>query len=82
MDRSRVTFYAQVRYGSKSSNIQYSDPLQAQSEKMNQMLKDHDRQVQEAVRRTRDKTKVSKVQLENPFFSGRWPFNTHTCYQE
>ena len=63
--------YAKVRYRSKSSNIHYSDPLQAQSEKMNQMLKDHDWQVQEAVRRMRDKTKVREVQLENPFFPGR-----------
>ncbi|KAI7733370.1 hypothetical protein M8C21_018622, partial [Ambrosia artemisiifolia] len=35
------------------------------------MLKDHDRQIQEAVRRARDKTKVRKVQMENTFFSGR-----------
>ncbi|GJX43350.1 probable serine/threonine-protein kinase [Tanacetum coccineum] len=58
-------------YGSKASKIHYSGPLQAPSGKMDQMLKDHDRHVQEAVRRARDKTKVRKVQAENSFFSGR-----------
>lgn len=48
---------------------------------MVQMLKHHDQQVQEAVRRARDKTKVRKVQAENSFFSGQCSFNTHTYYQ-
>ncbi|KAI3753751.1 hypothetical protein L2E82_25813 [Cichorium intybus] len=58
-------------YGSKGSKIHYSGPLLAPSGKVDQMLKDHDRQIQEAVRRARDKTKVRKVQGDNTFFSGR-----------
>ncbi|XP_024965364.1 probable serine/threonine-protein kinase At1g54610 isoform X2 [Cynara cardunculus var. scolymus] len=58
-------------YGSKGSKIHYSGPLLAPAGKMDQMLKDHDRQIQDAVRRARDKTKVRKVQAENTFFSGR-----------
>ncbi|KAI3809926.1 hypothetical protein L1987_19529 [Smallanthus sonchifolius] len=60
-----------IGYGSKGSKIHYSGPLLAPSGKVDQMLKDHDRQIQEAVRRARDKTKVRKVQVENTFFSGR-----------
>ncbi|KAK9048329.1 hypothetical protein SSX86_032708 [Deinandra increscens subsp. villosa] len=60
-----------IGYGSKGSKIHYSGPLLAPSGKVDQMLKDHDRQIQEAVRRARDKTKVRKVQMENSFFSGR-----------
>ncbi|KAI7751463.1 hypothetical protein M8C21_017681 [Ambrosia artemisiifolia] len=60
-----------IGYGSKGSKIHYSGPLLAPSGKVDQMLKDHDRQIQEAVRRARDKTKVRKVQMENTFFSGR-----------
>ncbi|KVI10465.1 Protein kinase, ATP binding site-containing protein [Cynara cardunculus var. scolymus] len=52
-------------------SIHYSGPLLAPAGKMDQMLKDHDRQIQDAVRRARDKTKVRKVQAENTFFSGR-----------
>ncbi|XP_071725891.1 probable serine/threonine-protein kinase At1g54610 [Rutidosis leptorrhynchoides] len=59
-------------YGSKGSKIHYSGPLLAPSGKVDQLLKDHDRQIQEAVRRARDKTKVRKVQVDNnTFFSGR-----------
>lgn len=61
----------QLGYGSKGSKIHYSGPLLAPSGKVDQMLKDHDRQIQEAVRRARDKTKVRKVQADNSFFSGR-----------
>lgn len=47
---------------------------------MDQMLKDHDRHVQEAVRRARlDKAKAKKIQIEGNqlsanslFVSGRW----------
>lgn len=60
-----------IGYGSKGSKIHYSGPLLAPAGKMDQMLKDHDRQIQDAVRRARDKTKVRKVQAENTFFSGR-----------
>ncbi|XWS52067.1 hypothetical protein CRYUN_Cryun11dG0035500 [Craigia yunnanensis] len=50
-------------YGSKGQKIHYSGPLS--SGNMDQMLKDHDRQIQEAVRRARlDKAKMRKVQLE------------------
>ncbi|KAG2681871.1 hypothetical protein I3760_11G163900 [Carya illinoinensis] len=66
-------------YGSKGHKIHYSGPLLVPSSNMDQVLKDHDRQIQEAVRRARlDKAKVRKVQVEgnqistNSFFvSGR-----------
>lgn len=55
----------QIGYGSKNHKIHYSGPLLVPSSNMDQMLKDHDRQVQEAVRRARiDKAKVRKVQAE------------------
>uniref|UniRef100_A0A6N2NM79 Protein kinase domain-containing protein n=1 Tax=Salix viminalis TaxID=40686 RepID=A0A6N2NM79_SALVM len=40
-------------YGSKGHKIHYSGPLIVPSGNMDQMLKDHDRQIQEAVRRAR-----------------------------
>lgn len=66
-------------YGSKGNKIHYSGPLLVPSGKMDQMLKDHDRHVQEAVRRARlDKAKARKVQVEgnqlptnSVFVSGR-----------
>ncbi|KAH1032685.1 hypothetical protein J1N35_044859 [Gossypium stocksii] len=52
-------------YGSKGNKIHYSGPLLVPSGNVDQMLKDHDRQIQEAVRRARlDKAKKRKVQLE------------------
>lgn len=52
-------------YGSKGHKIHYSGPLIVPSGNMDQVLKDHDRQIQEAVRRARiDKAKVRKVQVE------------------
>ncbi|OVA07759.1 Protein kinase domain [Macleaya cordata] len=49
-------------YGSKGHKIHYSGPLLVPSGNMDQMLKDHDRQIQEVVRRARiDKEKVRKV---------------------
>ncbi|XVF04226.1 hypothetical protein REPUB_Repub05bG0064100 [Reevesia pubescens] len=52
-------------YGSKGHKIHYSGPLLVPSGNMDQMLKDHDRQIQEAVRRARhDKAKLRKAQLE------------------
>ncbi|KAM7492584.1 hypothetical protein LguiA_035505 [Lonicera macranthoides] len=55
-------------YGSKGSKIHYSGPLLVPAGKVDQMLKDHDRHIQEAARRARlDKAKVRKVQVEgNP----------------
>ncbi|PON68017.1 Serine/threonine protein kinase [Parasponia andersonii] len=54
-----------IGYGSKGHKIHYSGPLLVSSSNMDQMLKDHDRQVQEAVRRARiDKAKVRKAQVE------------------
>jgi len=66
-------------YGAKGNKIHYSGPLIVPSGKMDQMLKDHDRHVQEAVRRARlDKAKLRKVQVEenqlptnSVFVSGR-----------
>ncbi|KAG5546223.1 hypothetical protein RHGRI_018414 [Rhododendron griersonianum] len=65
-------------YGAKGNKIHYSGPL-VPSGKMDQMLKDHDRHVQEAVRRARlDKAKLRKLQVEenqlptnSVFVSGR-----------
>ncbi|XP_004296506.1 PREDICTED: probable serine/threonine-protein kinase At1g54610 [Fragaria vesca subsp. vesca] len=55
-----------VGYGSKGHKIHYSGPLLVPSGNMDQMLKDHDFQVQEAVRRARiDKAKVRKYQAES-----------------
>ncbi|KAK6934260.1 Protein kinase domain [Dillenia turbinata] len=52
-------------YGSKGYKIHYSGPLIVPSGNMDQMLKDHDRQIQEAVRRARlDKAKLRKAQHE------------------
>ncbi|KAA8526828.1 hypothetical protein F0562_008943 [Nyssa sinensis] len=52
-------------YGSKCNKIHYSGPLLVPSGKVDQMLKDHDRQIQEAVRRARvDKARVRKAQAE------------------
>lgn len=52
-------------YGSKAHKIHYSGPLLAQSGNVDQVLKDHDRQIQEAVRRARfDKAKARKLQVE------------------
>ncbi|XP_065862087.1 probable serine/threonine-protein kinase At1g54610 [Euphorbia lathyris] len=66
-----------VGYGSKGHKIHYSGPLLVPSGNMDQMLKDHDRQIQEAVRRARiDKAKVRKVESNqissnSIFVSGR-----------
>ncbi|KAL6196515.1 hypothetical protein ACLB2K_032130 [Fragaria x ananassa] len=55
-----------VGYGSKGHKIPYSGPLLVPSGNMDQMLKDHDFQVQEAVRQARiDKAKVRKYQAES-----------------
>ena len=56
---------SQLGYGSKGNKIHYSGPLVVPTGKMDQMMKDHDRQVQEAVRRARlDKAKLRKAQVE------------------
>lgn len=55
----------QVGNGSKGHKIHYSGPLLVPSNNMDQMLKDHDRQIQEAVRRARlDKAKMRRLQAE------------------
>ncbi|XP_028193650.1 probable serine/threonine-protein kinase At1g54610 isoform X2 [Glycine soja] len=52
-----------VGYGSEGHKIHYSGPLT--SSNMDQVLKDHDRQIQEAVRRARlDKAKIRRLQAE------------------
>ncbi|GLU23362.1 hypothetical protein SLE2022_393780 [Rubroshorea leprosula] len=57
-------------YGSKGHKIHYSGPLIVPSGNMDQMLKDHDRQIQEAVRRARlDKAKMRKAQVEGNLIS-------------
>lgn len=56
----------QTGYGSKGHKIHYSGPLLVPSGNTDQMLKDHDRHIQEAVRRRArlDKAKMRKVQAE------------------
>ncbi|KAG7600408.1 Protein kinase domain [Arabidopsis suecica] len=52
-------------YGSKGHKIHYSGPLVVPSGNMDQVLKDHDRHIQEAVRRARiDKARVRKLQAD------------------
>ncbi|KAL3733747.1 hypothetical protein ACJRO7_023160 [Eucalyptus globulus] len=52
-------------YGSKGNKIHYSGPLLVPSGNMDQMLKDHDRHIQEASRRARiDKAKARKIQVD------------------
>lgn len=49
-------------YGAKGNKIHYSGPLLRPSGNVDQMLKDHDRQIQEVFRRSRmDKAKVKKA---------------------
>ncbi|CAA0815979.1 Protein kinase superfamily protein [Striga hermonthica] len=57
-------------YGSKGNKIHYSGPLLVPSGKVDQALKDHDRQVQEAVRRARlEKARLRKMQGDGNKFS-------------
>ncbi|KAK9674457.1 hypothetical protein RND81_12G233900 [Saponaria officinalis] len=52
-------------YGSKGNMIHYSGPLIAPSGNTEQIMKDHDRQIQEAVRRARiDKTRIRKMHAQ------------------
>ncbi|KAK7257205.1 hypothetical protein RIF29_31009 [Crotalaria pallida] len=67
-----------VGYGSKGHNINYSGPLLVPSSNIDQMLKDHDRQIQEAARRARlDKARMRRLLVEgnqitnSSFLSGR-----------
>ncbi|KAL1567166.1 putative serine/threonine-protein kinaseisoform X1 [Salvia divinorum] len=51
--------------GPRGKKIHYSGPLLVPSGKVDQVLKDHDRQIQEAVRRARlDKERMRKLQVE------------------
>ncbi|KAL6543269.1 hypothetical protein OROHE_010789 [Orobanche hederae] len=51
--------------GPSSKKIHYSGPLLVPSGKVDQILKDHDRQIQEAVRRARlDKERMRKLEVE------------------
>ncbi|KAL9255347.1 putative serine/threonine-protein kinase [Drosera capensis] len=62
-------------YGSKGNKIHYSGPLLVPSSNVDQVLKDHDRHIQEAARRARiDKARGIKMQGEGnqlPTISGR-----------
>lgn len=65
--------------GPRGNKIHYSGPLLVPSGKVDQVLKDHDRQIQEAVRRARlDKERMRKMQVDKSqlsmnalFISGR-----------
>lgn len=51
--------------GPRGNKIHYSGPLLVPSGKVDQVLKDHDRQIQEAVRRARlDKERMRKMQVD------------------
>ncbi|XP_010260205.1 PREDICTED: probable serine/threonine-protein kinase At1g54610 isoform X2 [Nelumbo nucifera] len=67
-------------YGSKGHKIHYSGPLLLPSDNVDQMLKDHDRQLQEVVRRKKlDKAKLRKLQAAgNPIFGN--PMSTSGYY--
>ncbi|XP_057455700.1 probable serine/threonine-protein kinase At1g54610 [Lotus japonicus] len=67
-----------VGYGSKGYKIHYSGPLLVPSSNTDQMLKDHDRQIQEAGRRARlEKARMRRLQAQGNditnilFVSGR-----------
>ncbi|KAL9232433.1 hypothetical protein vseg_007547 [Gypsophila vaccaria] len=52
-------------YGSKGNIVHYSGPLIAPSGNTDQIMKDHDRHIQEAVRRARiDKARIRKMQAQ------------------
>ncbi|KAL8167333.1 hypothetical protein V2J09_008832 [Rumex salicifolius] len=56
---------AVLGYGSKGKKIHYSGPLLASARNTDQMMKDHDRQIQEAVRRSRlDKARMRKMPID------------------
>ncbi|KAG1330247.1 putative serine/threonine-protein kinase [Cocos nucifera] len=60
---SNMDQYIQQSFGPKGTKIHYSGPLLRPSGNFDQMLKDHDRQIQEVFRRARvDKSKARKVQ--------------------
>ncbi|XP_074290414.1 putative serine/threonine-protein kinase At1g54610 [Silene latifolia] len=62
-ERSSRNVPVLIGYGSKGNKIHYSGPLIAPSGNTDQMMKDHDRQIQEAVRRARiDKARIRKMQ--------------------
>lgn len=65
-DKLGVPFvFFQLGYGSKGSKIHYSGPLLVPSARVDQILKDHDRHIQEAARRARlDKAKARNAQVE------------------
>lgn len=70
-----LNIYLQLGYGSKGHKIHYSGPLLVPSGKVDQMLKDHDRQIQDAERRARlDREKLRKVQVEGNQTSANFLF--------
>ncbi|XP_043688516.1 probable serine/threonine-protein kinase At1g54610 [Telopea speciosissima] len=64
-------------YGSRGNKSHYSGPLLVPSGNVDQMLKEHDRQIQEVVRRARlDKAKIRKDQPDGNQVSGNPVFAT------
>ncbi|XP_042393000.1 probable serine/threonine-protein kinase At1g54610 isoform X1 [Zingiber officinale] len=60
---SKTDQQTQQGYGPNGNKIHYSGPLLRPSGNVDQMLKEHDRQIQEVFRRSRiNKTKIRKVQ--------------------
>ncbi|KAA8524384.1 hypothetical protein F0562_010825 [Nyssa sinensis] len=51
-------------YGTKGNKIHFSGPLLVPSDNVDQMLKEHDRQIQEAARRARHEKRLGKVQAQ------------------
>ncbi|XP_044462442.1 probable serine/threonine-protein kinase At1g09600 isoform X2 [Mangifera indica] len=86
LDKSKSSFKKDVQlsgkdssvgYTSKKNRIHFSGPLMPPGEKLEEMLREHERQIQKAVRKARvDKTKTQKtysdnVQTESLLHNGR-----------
>ncbi|CAM9003842.1 unnamed protein product [Rhodiola kirilowii] len=56
-----------IGYGTQAHKIEYSGPLLVQAGNVDKMLKEHDRQIQEAARRSRiDMGRIKKSQQQQP----------------
>ncbi|KAL2496357.1 Protein kinase superfamily protein [Forsythia ovata] len=63
VDKRNINDHFPLGYGSKGNKIHYSGPLLVPSGKADEILKDRDRQIQEAARRGRlDKARLRKLQ--------------------
>ncbi|PKA64476.1 putative serine/threonine-protein kinase [Apostasia shenzhenica] len=73
---SRMEHSISHDFGAKGNNIHYSGPLLRSSGNVEEMLKDHDRQIQELFRRAKmDKSKARKAHGGNPTGATIKPYN-------